>query len=176
MVRNHSYNVRVRGHAHHLAVALCAGVVLWTAALFAAPLELSSGNRVLSAAALAMYSAGAVVCHQRPERSFHIGATQLPVCARCTGLYVAAAAGAPLALLLAGSMSGARARTLAALAAAPTVVTWTIEMAGWAHPSNMVRAVAALPLGFVAAWLVLTTLTREAAPLRAWVGTRPPPR
>jgi uncharacterized membrane protein len=152
------------------------GVVLWTTALLAAPLELSSGNRVLSAAALAMYSAGAEVCHQRPERSFHIGATQLPVCARCTGLYVAAAAGAPLALLLVGSMSGARARTLAALAAAPTLVTWTAEMAGLAHPSNIVRAVAALPLGFVAAWLVMTTLSHEAAPVHDRLAPRPRPR
>jgi uncharacterized membrane protein len=158
---NRPYNVGVRRNARLLACALCAGVVLWTVAIFAAPMALSSGNRVVSAAALAMYSAGAEVCHQRPERSFHAGGVQLPVCARCTGLYVAAAAGGPLALLLAGGMSGSRARTMATLAALPTLVTWSAEMAGVAHPSNMVRAVAALPLGFVAAWLVVSTLTHH---------------
>lgn len=146
-------------------------MLLWTTAIFAAPAALSSGNRLLSAAALAMYSAGGEVCHQRPERSFHAGGMQLPVCARCTGLYVAAAAGGPLALLLAGAMSGRRARRVATLAALPTLVTWSAEMAGLAHPSNMVRAVAALPLGFVAAWLVVATLTHPATP-----GPQPPPR
>ena len=38
------------------------------------------------------------VCHQRPERSFHVAGVQLPVCARCTGLYVSGAAGALAAL------------------------------------------------------------------------------
>lgn len=27
-------------------------------------------------------------CHQKPERSFHLGNFQFPVCARCTGFYI----------------------------------------------------------------------------------------
>lgn len=27
-------------------------------------------------------------CHQKPERSFFIGSYQLPVCARCTGVFI----------------------------------------------------------------------------------------
>jgi fluoride ion exporter CrcB/FEX len=47
------------------------------------------------------------------------------------------------------------------LAALPTLATWSVEAAGLAHPSNSVRAIAALPLGFAAAWLVIGTLNGE---------------
>jgi len=40
-----------------------------------------------------------VICHQRPERSYHFLAAQLPVCARCTGIYFGAAVGAIVAVV-----------------------------------------------------------------------------
>jgi uncharacterized membrane protein len=43
---------------------------------------------------LAVYGFGSAICHQRADRSFHLLAVQLPVCARCTGLYAGAAAAA----------------------------------------------------------------------------------
>src|SRR5215510_4200237 len=42
----------------------------------------------------AVYQVGSLVCHQLSERSFHVWGAQLPVCARCTGLYTGAAAAA----------------------------------------------------------------------------------
>ncbi len=33
---------------------------------------------------------GYAVCHQIPARSFHLGGERLPLCARCTGIYLAA--------------------------------------------------------------------------------------
>ena len=30
-----------------------------------------------------------LICHRKPERSFHIKGYQFPVCARCTGFYLA---------------------------------------------------------------------------------------
>ena len=41
--------------------------------------------------ALSIYAIGHVVCHQLPARSFHLWMTSLPVCARCTGIYLGAA-------------------------------------------------------------------------------------
>ena len=29
-----------------------------------------------------------LICHRKPERSFHIKGYQFPVCARCTGFYI----------------------------------------------------------------------------------------
>src|SRR5262245_19064114 len=46
--------------------------------------------------AFATYAIGSLVCHQRPERSFHLFGTQMPVCARCVGIYAGAAAAAAL--------------------------------------------------------------------------------
>lgn len=39
---------------------------------------------------------GYAVCHQIPERSFHIGDYQLPLCARCSGMYLGAMLGLAL--------------------------------------------------------------------------------
>lgn len=36
---------------------------------------------------------GYAICHQIPERSFHIHGQQLPLCARCTGIYMGALTG-----------------------------------------------------------------------------------
>jgi len=36
---------------------------------------------------------GYAVCHRIPERSFHIGSYQLPLCARCSGMYLGALTG-----------------------------------------------------------------------------------
>jgi uncharacterized membrane protein len=105
-----------------------------------------------------VYAAGSNICHQRPERSFHLAGQKLPVCARCTGLYVSAAAAVPFAFVLASVMSARRARLLLLAAAAPTAITWTLEFAGVMPFSNAARAVAAIPLGFAAAWLVVAQL------------------
>jgi uncharacterized membrane protein len=141
-----------------LSRVLATAAVLWLAAILLAPLAIASNRRVLAAGAVGLYASGARICHQRPDRCFRIDGRPMPVCARCTGLYAGAAIAAPLALVWAARPSGRRARAVAAAAALPTAITWAIEMAGLAHPSNLVRFVAALPLGCVAAWLVVSTL------------------
>jgi uncharacterized membrane protein len=129
------------------SLGLGAGAILWVAALWLAP--------------AIVFPVGRFICHQRPERSFVSHGQQLPVCARCTGLYVGAALAAPIALAATTLLAGARARRWLGLAALPTVVTWTLEFAGIAPLSNTLRFVAALPLGFVAAWLVLSVIAED---------------
>jgi len=125
---------------------LAAGAVLWVVVLLAFP--------------AAVFPLGHFICHQRPERSFFLHGQQLPVCARCTGLYAGAALAAPLALLSAVSLTRARARRVLILCALPTAITWTLEFSGVLPFSNVSRCIAALPLGFAAAWLVLNLLHR----------------
>jgi uncharacterized membrane protein len=134
------------------------GILIWVAAIVWAPYAVASSRPANAIAAALVYDAGHMVCHQRPERSFALDGRPLPVCARCTGLYVSAAAAVPFALLLALPLPSRRARWLLGVAALPTAITWSIEFAGLAHPSNLVRAVAALPLGFMAAWVVVATM------------------
>ena len=138
--------------------AVGGGAIAWLAALVIAPAALHSSYHAISSAASAIYTAGSFICHQRPERSFSIAGGKMPVCARCTGLYASAALAAPLVWLFGAGGSSGRARTVFALAALPTVATWLLEFSGVMPFSNAARAAAALPLGFVAAWLVLTQL------------------
>lgn len=139
---------------------LAIGAVGWIAVILAAPFAIAS-PRALSLGAAAVYAGGARICHQRPDRCFWIHGRPMPVCARCTGLYAGAALAAPLALFLAAGASSRRARGTALAAALPTIITWSLEIAGLAQPSNTVRAIAALPLGFAAAWLVISALSPE---------------
>lgn len=125
--------------------------MLWSAALLAAPT--GSAPR-LSAA---VYAAGSLICHQRPERSFHYDGAQYPVCARCLGLYLGALTGVVLWVAVAGVRSApnprarwftsARARTLLIVVGVPTLASVGLGMLGVWDANNVLRAAIAWPLG-----------------------------
>src|SRR5690348_8562414 len=100
--------------------------VAWLMAVLAAPFAIQSSVSAVRDVAVLMYAASGFICHQRPERSYWIAGAQLPVCARCTGLYVSAALGAPVAFLYARKVSSRRARLIAIAAGLPTLVTWSM--------------------------------------------------
>ena len=142
-----------------LAVALTLLALVWVGILLTVPVLVS--RAAPSAPLAAVYGAAGLICHQRPERSFAIAGTQLPVCARCSGLYVAGAGGALAALLVGGGRVDAgsrRTRVLLAVAAAPTAITVALEWMGLVFPSNAARALAALPLGGAAGWIFVRML------------------
>ena len=137
-----------------LSSAFAAAATLWAVVVGTTPL-LASWT---AAGAAVVYAAGALVCHQMSERSFHLGPSQLPVCARCFGLYAGVALGA-----LAWSIAGARrARPLSrrgvigllAAAGAPTAFTVATALAGVLDPPNVWRAGLAMPLGAAAGVVV----------------------
>ena len=136
--------------------ALCGLAVVWAVVVVAAPwlaTVRAVGGDYLSASAYAM---GALVCHQRPERSFHLAGAQLPVCARCTGLYLSAALGILIVWARRPSFAAPFERWRACLlwAALPTAATLVFE---WWRPSGVpgaFRALAAAPLGAAAGALL----------------------
>lgn len=145
-----------------LAAALTTAALAWIVLLLASPL-------VPRRFAL-VYQFASGICHQRPERSFHLAGAPLPVCARCFGLYLSGAIAAGGALLLGRRGASAATRTVRivfAAAAAPTVLTVAAEWLGLASPSNLARALAGLPLGAAAGWLFVRMLLFEAGPGRA---------
>ncbi|PYR75676.1 MAG: hypothetical protein DMF87_19875 [Acidobacteria bacterium] len=152
-----------------VALAACA----WLALLMLAPL-------LAAPLAAALYAVGAQICHQRPERSFHLFAAQLPVCARCLGLYAGAALGSPLALASAvrARIAAWPSRMLLVTASIPTVLTLVAEWSGAWGGSNAVRAAAGLPLGgavaLVVARAVATLHYGGCAPRRPIASNRPP--
>jgi uncharacterized membrane protein len=115
-----------------------------------------------------MFAVGSVVCHQLPERSFFVDGRQLPVCARCTGLYLSGAAGLAgwwAVKLLRGwrpqSVPPRMAMALLLVIAAPTVVSYVTGVLGVWDGSNLTRALLAVPLGVSAGVVVAAVSTKD---------------
>jgi uncharacterized membrane protein len=132
--------------------ALTFVLLLWNAALFAAP----TGNAPRVSGLT--YVAGALVCHQQPERSFHRAGAQYPVCARCLGLYTGATLGVAWWIVVAGLQTAPHTRATRCLrtnvvqsalviAAIPTLLTVALAWMGLWDASNTIRAGLAFPLG-----------------------------
>jgi uncharacterized membrane protein len=165
------------GAVRRTTAALLAASVVWLAALVAAPHALhAEAGAPRRLAAGAVYLAGRVVCHQRPERSFVAAGHPLPVCARCTGVYAAAPVACVLALLLPVGRSrrvwdwtGTRRGILVAVlpAAISVAVEW---ITGWTDPG--LRAATGVVLGFGGAGLVCAAMTVRTQPAAA---AMPPP-
>ena len=138
------------------AAALTGAALLWALFLLGAPLAAQSQTFVGPAAAVSVVSSR--ICHQQSDRSFHLAGMKLPVCGRCAGLYLSAAIGA-LAVWMAPRRRGKTpARAVLAIAALPTAVTWILEHVFGVPFSNVTRAVAAVPLGVCAGWLLVGLL------------------
>ena len=116
----------------------------------------------------AIFAIGGVICHQRPDRSFFIEGHQLPVCARCTGLYLSGA----IALVGWWAMKLARrwrpaaidprlAVRLLMIAAVPTAISWISGAIGGWDGSNLTRALLAIPLGASAGAIAAAVSTKD---------------
>jgi uncharacterized membrane protein len=136
-----------------LAAALTVVAVLWLAVIVAAPALATSGR--LPWLAVLIYQFGSLICHQRPERSFHVAGMQMPVCARCFGLYAAGAAGLLLAWIVRRSWTPPQVRLVLAAAAVPIALSVALEWAGAIATTNVVRMTTGLPLGFAAGLVIV---------------------
>jgi uncharacterized membrane protein len=94
------------------------------ALIIGAPLAQAHGH---PAFALAIYRTFRFVCHQIPERSFHLAGSKFAVCSRCTGIYGGLAVAA-LAYPLARSLRQTETPNLVWLfmAAAPLAIDWSL--------------------------------------------------
>jgi len=143
--------------------AFVAASIVWAALLPLAPFAASQPAPApfWYGLAFVVYGAGSFICHQLPARSFHSWSAQWPVCARCTGIYFAAAVAAMVSSTYVGSGfsriggSVSRTRILLVLAALPTAVTLIYELTTGNTPSNAIRALAGALLGAAVAFLVV---------------------
>lgn len=73
-------------------ILIAAASIAWVASLAAASFVAGRGGGVVAYGFAAfVYAVGSAVCHQLPARSFALWGAQMPVCARCTGIYLGAA-------------------------------------------------------------------------------------
>ncbi len=123
------------------------------ALVFAAPLLLAGEH---ARAANAVYTAFSYLCHQMPERSFHLMGHKLGVCARCTGLYSGFAAGVllyPLVRSLRRTDSLPRVWLL--LACVPITVDFALGFFGIWENTHVSRLVTGAILGAACALFVV---------------------
>ncbi len=157
--------------------------VTWLATLVAVPFAMAHevGGRPATALSAGSYLVGGLICHQRPTRSFRLWGVQMPVCARCAGLYGGAALGAvvvgawPSGHRRAGRirrdssrglLGGERVpalRWVVVGAAVPTGVSVVMETLGIVEGSAVIRAVGAIPLGVAVTWVVSLVIRGELA-------------
>ena len=147
-----------------LATGIAVVALAWSSLLVTTPRWRGQGGVTALGAAL-VYAVGDRVCHQRPERSFAVGGTPMPVCARCSGLYLSGTLGALLGLAWSLSSRGrhtdtaARWRWALVASAVPTGLSWLAEVTTLAEPSMLVRALCAVPLGVVTGWICIRAAT-----------------
>jgi uncharacterized membrane protein len=75
---------RANRRAMAVWVGICTIALTIVGLIVVAPLAQAHGHPEFAAA---IYKAFSFVCHQIPERSFHVAGHQFAVCSRCTGLY-----------------------------------------------------------------------------------------
>jgi|SoiMethySBSTD1v2_1073268.scaffolds.fasta_scaffold1261869_2 uncharacterized membrane protein len=115
-----------------------------------------------------IFAAGGLICHQRPERSFFFDGHQLPVCARCTGLYLSGALGILGWLLVKLArrwtplpFDPRLAKRVALLSALPTALSLASGVLGVWDGSNITRALLAIPFGATAGAIVAAVATKD---------------
>jgi uncharacterized membrane protein len=106
-----------------------------------------------------IYRAFAVLCHQRPDRSYFIDGHKLAVCSRCTGLY----AGFVITLLLYPLVRSLRTtstppRSWLLLAAVPLGIDFSLTFFGIWENTHTSRLLTGALLGSVAVFYVVPGL------------------
>src|ERR1041384_7119735 len=121
-----------------------------------APLAAAGGRGDL---AQVIYRAFAVLCHQRPDRSYFIDGHKLAVCSRCTGIY----AGFVFTLLLYPLIRSLRTTTAPPprwllLAAVPLGIDFSLTFFGIWENTHTSRLLTGVLLGSVAVFYVVPGL------------------
>jgi len=133
-----------------------ATVTALVALVVVAPLAAAGGH---SEVAQVIYRAFAVLCHQRPDRSYFIDGHKLAVCSRCTGLY----AGFVITLLLYPLIRSLRTTTTPPprwllLAAVPLGIDFSLTFFGIWENTHTSRLLTGALLGSVAVFYVVPGL------------------
>lgn len=134
------------------------------AAVISAPLIQSSHP----ALAFKIYRAFSFVCHQIPERSFHVYGNKFAVCSRCTGIYAGLAV-ATLAYPLTRSLRRTDTPGLIwlFLAAAPLAVDWSLGYFSIWENNHASRFATGFLLGAAAVFYILPGLIELSSRFRA---------
>jgi uncharacterized membrane protein len=131
-------------------------VAVWSAIIVAAPLLTDLG---FGTVARPIYSFFSFLCHQMPERSFHIAGHQFAVCSRCFGVYFGLVAGFlvyPLWRRLDNTEPPARFWLFLSLV--PIGIDWSLGVFGIWENTHFSRFLTGLLLGVACATFIIPAL------------------
>jgi uncharacterized membrane protein len=145
---------------HRRAIAVWAGTsglsLIILGLIVAAPIAQAHGYSQFAAA---LYQTFSFVCHQIPERSFHLEGHQFGVCSRCTGLYAGFAVAAliyPLARSL--QRTDTPARRWLILATLPLVIDFALGYFSIWQNTHLSRFLTGALLSSVAVFYIMPGL------------------
>jgi uncharacterized membrane protein len=151
-----------------------AGVSLFSTSvvgvILGAPLALAHGHPQFAATVYQIFS---FVCHQIPERSFHLAGHQFAVCSRCTGLYAGFAL-ATLCYPLARSLhrTDTPSRLWLFLAVVPLVIDFSLSYFGIWENKHLTRFSTGALLAGVALFYIMPGLIRLSQVIRRGLSSR----
>jgi uncharacterized membrane protein len=150
-----------------ISVALTMAIL---AAIIGAPLLQLSGH---AGFASRLYEAFSFVCHQIPERSFHLMGQKFAVCSRCTGIYAGLAI-ATLTFPLVRSLRQTETPRLVwlFLGAAPLAIDWSLGYFSIWQNNHASRFATGALLGATAVFYILPGLIELSSKMR-WRRARP---
>ena len=140
--------------------------LLLLGAIISAPLALAQGHVGFASA---IYKTFSFLCHQIPERSFHIAGHHFAVCSRCTGLY-AGFAFATLAYPLVRSMKRTDAPRVIwlLLSAVPLVVDFSLTYFSLWQNTHLTRFTTGALFGAVAAIYIVPGVIEVSSNVVRW--------
>jgi uncharacterized membrane protein len=147
---------RFRRQAWKVWTVGLAVVGVWVFAILLAPLAKAAGLVALSSPIYYFFS---FICHQMPERSFHIAGEQFGVCSRCFGVYFGLLFGFAIYPLWRNiSEIEPLPRVWLFLSLIPIAIDWSLTMFGIWENTQISRFVTGLILGFACATFIVPAL------------------
>ena len=110
---------------------------------------------IASGASMRWRLAFRALCHGIPERCFALWNVPMPICARCTGIYIGLIAGIALFLLL-PKIQAHTARRILAVAAVPMLIDGLTQLAMLRESTNLLRIETGLIAGAAFAFWALS--------------------
>lgn len=137
--------------------AITAAVVsIWVALIVFAPLLQANGISQFSSPIYHFFS---YICHQMPERSFHLAGHQMAVCSRCFGVYFGLLAGIVIYPFFRSiDETEPVARVWLILSLIPITVDWSLTVFGIWENTHVSRVVTGMILGFACAVFIVPAL------------------
>lgn len=135
-------------------------VLVWVSLILVAPIAKANGFAAISSP---LYQFFSFICHQQPERSFHVEGEQFAVCSRCFGVYLGLLLGFVIYPLWRNiSEIEPLPRFWLFLSLIPVTIDWSLTIFGIWENTQLSRLITGLILGVACAIFIVPALVEIA--------------